>query len=427
MNGLRKLALASAVSAISLNANAELTLLDDDSMENVSGQAGLTIDVESRWEIGEFAYKDAGFVLFQGMRMGGHDLDNDTSDKYYLDNLRIEVDVAGDGTNDDNLLHYGFSQMRDFARLYTDASNPDTGFSDLADNGIDVNRLDSNGLALTVDDKKTYHDGDLVLHFDITDPWKETTIGGGGYRGFEAAGGFASQTYDEFEVMTEHAVDFRFEIDAIGLAASDYLIGSSGLDIDSNHSTGLHEGAVGTTTLISDLSIQGYLGPEDLHISNNGNGFGATDSNGDGDIDQAESDAGLGYGEANSKITWGTYFRITDLDVYIDIAGVQIEDMAIHNDRGDLSGLDGTSSFGFAHSIREIYAIKDDVVKINVGSTGGPVPLVSADLVDGIAINTRFKGDMDIEHLSFGDTGTSIGQLYWTDIESDTRWVISAH
>ena len=108
------------------------------------------------------------------------------------------------------------------------------------------------------------------------------------------------------------------------------------------------------------------------------------------------------------------------MDFYLDIAGVQINDMAIHNKRGDLSGLDGTSSFYFAHTISEIYAIKDDVLKMN--DAAGTV-----DFVDGVAINTRFKGDMDIKHLSFGDTDVSIGKLYWTDIESTTNWIISAH
>jgi hypothetical protein len=55
MKTLRRLALASAVSAVASGAHAELQLLDDDSMQDVTGQAGLTIDVESRWEIGEFA------------------------------------------------------------------------------------------------------------------------------------------------------------------------------------------------------------------------------------------------------------------------------------------------------------------------------------------------------------------------------------
>ncbi len=404
MKGLKKLALATAVSAISSGAIAELQLLDEDSLQTVTGQAGLTIDVESQWEIGEFAYHDAGYLLIQGIRMGGNSLGNGTgSDGTMLDNLRLEVDIAGSGVNGDNELAYGFSNMRDIAQLYVDAGNtadPVT-FDEIA-NGIDSKR------GALIDDKKVYGDGDLVIHFDFTDGWKKE----GGFAAYSAdpANRFQNDRYDDVEYMLEHAVDFRLEIDGIGLASSSYEVGSAGLDVDANHTTGLHEGAVGTTTLISQLGIQGYLGPEDLHIENNGNGFDGT------------GPLGAGTGDADSKITWSAYVLITDLDVYIDIAGVQINDMRIHNTRGDMTGLDNTSSFNFAHTIREIYAVKDAVLNNTDALVNG-----DPDYVDGIAINTRFKGDIDIGSISFGNTGESIGSLYFTDIESTTNWTISAH
>ncbi|TNC81991.1 MAG: hypothetical protein C9356_06235 [Oleiphilus sp.] len=416
MKGFKKLALASAITAASAGVHADLEVLDDPEMQSVVGQAGLTIDIEAQWEIGEFAYQDAGFLILQGLRMGGNSFGNGTGTAgSYLDNLRLEIDIAGDGTNGDNLLHYGFSQMRDHMQLYVDAANPDTAFASAAA-GIDSTRDN-----LAIDDKRTYDDGDLVIHFDFTDGWASE----GGFAAYSAdvSDRFLNDDYDTVELMFEHAVDFRFEIDAIGLAASNYDIGSAGLDIDSNHSTGVHEGAPGTTTLISQLGIQGYLGPEDLHIENNGNGFGADGSGVDHD---GNGTPDIGTGNADSKIYWSSYFMITDLDMYIDIAGLQISDMAIHNKRGDRSGLDGTSSFDFAHSIREIYAVKDAVIKL--GSDAGVNGSNNYDdYVDGIAINTRFKGDIDIGHLSFGDTGDSIGQIFITDMESDTRWIISAN
>ncbi len=414
MKGLKRLALATAVTAASTGVMAELQLLDDADMQVVTGQAGLTIDVETQWEIGEFAYHDAGYLLIQGIRMGGNSLGNGTGTAgTMLDNLRLEVDIAGDGTNGDNELAYGFSNMRDIAQMYVDAGNVDSRFAEIATNGLDSKRNNA-----AVDAKKVYGDGDLVIHFDFTDGWKSE----GGYSVYDAANRFQSDDYDTAELILEHAVDFRLEIDGIGLASSTYNVGDAGLDIDSNHSTGLHEGAVGTTTLISQLGIQGYLGPEDLHIQNNGNGFGA---DGSGRSDGAGGVV-AGTGNADSKIYWGAYFLITDLDVYLDIAGVQISDMKIHNKRGDRTGLDGTSSFDFAHSIREIYAVKDAVLKIDspAGVNGSQNV---ASYVDGIAINTRFKGDIDIGALTFGDTGTSIGKIYMTDVQSTTNWTISAH
>ena len=85
-----------------------------------------------------------------------------------------------------------------------------------------------------------------------------------------------------------------------------------------------------------------------------------------------------------------------------------------------------SGSFGFAHSKRTIYAVKDAVVQLNsaanVNGSGNP-----ADFVDGLALNTEFKGDISIGALKFGDTGQSIGEIHLTDVYSDTRWTISAH
>jgi hypothetical protein len=299
--------------------------------------------------------------------------------------------------------------MRDIGQRYVDEGNTDAAFAQIA-SGVDSTRGN-----LAVDDVKTYNDGDLVIHFDFTDGWQKSAEGS--FAAYNAAGRFATYNYADAELMFEHAVDFRFEIDAIGIAKSDYTVGNAGLDIDSNHSTGIQEGEVGTTTLISQLGIQGYLGPEDLYIENNGNGFGA---------DGSGLNGVPGTGNADSKIEWSTYFMITDLDVYIDIAGLQINDMEIHNKRGDRSGLDGTSSFDFAHSIREIYAVKDAVLDVG-NRSGGGLNTNTDNYIDGIAINTRFKGDIDIGAISFGDTGVSIGSIYITDLYSDTRWTISAH
>jgi hypothetical protein len=399
MAAYKHLALATAVSLVSAGAFSETKMLDDSEMQGVTGQAGLTIDVESQWEIGEFAYRDGGYLLIQGLRMGGNSMGNGTgTGGVLLDNLRLDVDVAGDGSViNDNQLNYGFSAMREIAQEYADQGNLDVSFSSVA-SGVDLLR---DGVA--IDEKKVYGDGDLIIHFDFTDGWANE----GGLSNYRADNRFATDDYVTAEGILEHSVDFRLEIDAIGLARSDYEVGSAGLDIDSD---GPSDGSIGTTTLISQLSIQGYLGPEDLHIQNNGSGF-----DGSGPL-------GAGSGKADSKIYWSAYTKVTDLDMYIDIAGVQISDMEIHNERGDRTGLDNTSSFDFAHSIREIYAVKDSVLNLRPGGAA-----LADNYVDGIAINTRFKGDIDIGAISFGDTDESIGSIYITDITSTTNWVISAH
>jgi hypothetical protein len=98
-----------------------------------------------------------------------------------------------------------------------------------------------------------------------------------------------------------------------------------------------------------------------------------------------------------------------------------LKDVKINNTRGDTTGLDDTASFGFAHSIRQIYAVKDAV--LDIGDKNGG----TNNYADGLALNTRFKGDIDIGAIEFGDTGVSIGSLFITDMESDSKWTISAH
>jgi hypothetical protein len=404
MIGMKKIALVTAISAISASASAaEPEMLDDNTLKNIDGQAGISIDVETQWEIGEFAYRDAGYLLIQGFRLGGNSMGNGTGTAGdFLDNLRIEIDIAGDGSvPGNNELNYGFSAMRDIASIYNAVGNIDPRFADL-ENGTDTLR---GGLA--VDGKKTYGDGDLVMHFDFVDGWATE----GGFDQYQATGRLVTDDYETVESMLEHAVDFRVEIDAVGLAASDYEVGSAGLDIDANHVTGAHEGAPGTTTLISQLSIQGYLGPEDLHIENRGNGF-----DGSGPL-------GAGTGNADSSINISRYFKITDMDYYLDIAGIQYKDIKIHNERGDLTGLDGTSSFNFAHSTTELFAVKDAVLQVDENN----LSTLASHYRDGVALNTRFKGDIDIGHTSFGNDGRSVGEFYMTDFENENNMVISAH
>jgi len=438
MKGLKKIALASAIAAVAAGAQAELKALDDSTMSEMTGQAGLTIDLQTKWTIGEFAYQDAGLIVLKDLSLGGNS--NEVGNAFHnnttglLDNIRMEIDVAGSqaAIGGDAWLKYGFSNVKNLAAVHLAAGNKDAGMIALAKGSAAVDPGNSmNGTSidtttgLAVDDEKFYGDGDLKIHFTFTDAWQK----GGGFaaygvgKGSDGGAGTASLatlTYAAARNIATKAVDFEFNIGQIALAASAYatdgrLGGVNNIE-KTNHTTGLDTTA-DTTTLISDLSIKGYLGPADIHIENNGNGFGA-DGSGLG--------GAPGTGNADSKIHWDSFFRVTDLDVYIDIAGVQIKDLSIHNTRGDQSSLNGTSSFGFAHSMRDIYAVKDTVLKIGSAAllNGGQN---KANFVDGIAINTKFKGDIDIGHLSFGDTGTSIGKIFITDRTATTNWTISAH
>ncbi len=459
MKGLKKVALASAIAAVSAGAQAELKALDDATMGELTGQAGITIDVETKWEIGEFAYVDAGALIIEGIRMGGHN----TVDPRYsdmLDNYRLTIDIAGSGAENvtgnakaglDNELAYGMSEIIGLAQF--SASRGQTNDNDmLAAAGALPSGVATDGVSgARIDTERTFGDGDLVIHVGFTDAWEK----GGGFAAFASGNGqlynqfgstpaglgFDNLSYADAKEIVSRAVDFKFEVDAIGLAGTTYVadlnadgstvagrFGKEGVTYDPSTTDATKD----TTALISDISMQGYLGPVDIHIENNGNGFGTDGS------------AIVGNdGNADSKIHWDSFFKVTDLDLYIDIAGVQLSDIQIHNMRGDTTSLnqvqtgvdasgnaiyENTASFGFAHSKRDIYAVKDAVLNIGAVAAGLASPTAAGlPMVDGIAINTEFKGDIDIGALSFGDTGMSIGSIHLTDVQSTTNWTISAH
>jgi len=378
-------------------------------------------------------YKDAGSLYLRGISIGGNQnladdsaLGGNANNTDMLDNIRMNIDIAGAaGTN--NTLHRGLADFygaEGLAALALEYGAVDIGNTLTDLKAAELTQAEVNGInpaALSpyfVKGRVAIEDGDLLIHEIATDPLAALMSADDLILGGNAA--LATTPLPLIIKAATEAVDFKLEIAEIGIADSSYKPGTAATTT-----------AV-STTLISGLSIKGYLGHKDIHIENNGNGFGAADTDGNGRISQAEAAGSLGYGDANSKIHMDSYFRVTDLDVYIDIAGVQINDLKIHNSRGDHSGLDGLSSFGFAHSMRDIYAVKDTVLNIASlplapGTPVTPAGTNTAGFVDGIAINTVSKFDLDIGSLSFGDTGTSIGEIYLTDVINTTNWTISAH
>jgi hypothetical protein len=106
MKGLNKIVLVSAIAAISAGANAELKALDDSAMGELTGQAGLTIDIETKVSIGQFMYKDAGSLFIQDISISGNANTTDgnlANDSGMLDNIRMNIDIAGKASLGENL------------------------------------------------------------------------------------------------------------------------------------------------------------------------------------------------------------------------------------------------------------------------------------------------------------------------------------
>ncbi len=113
MKGLKKLALATAVAAAPFAAHAELQAMDDSMMGDVTGQAGVTIELETRVSIGQFTYTDEGSFAVKGIELGGAgvsqtDSAQDSGLGNLLDQLVIDIDIADDG---DAIIHVGSLQQ----------------------------------------------------------------------------------------------------------------------------------------------------------------------------------------------------------------------------------------------------------------------------------------------------------------------------
>lgn len=111
MKSLKKSVLALAISSLPFAAQAELKPLEDTHMGNITGQAGVTIELETKLNIGEFLYTDEGSLSIKDISIGGANrtdmfseftnpgirnlLFGESSD--LIDNIKVEIDIADDG------------------------------------------------------------------------------------------------------------------------------------------------------------------------------------------------------------------------------------------------------------------------------------------------------------------------------------------
>lgn len=363
----------SACIPLALTANAELQLLDDESMSYVTGKAGLTIDIETEVTIAEVEYVDNGSVWWKDYSLTG-------IGGGLVDNIRATVDAAGDN----ELLHTGFSDLAMLADMgYLDPNEADVAWAM-------TEYTDSSG-----NYGKRYNDGDLVIHVTPTDLGLTNIV----------TDRDASRHVDNLNNY-KHAVDLHIQQGDFGLRSTDGLV---------------------ETSLTRNFSVEAYLGYADIILRNNGNGFHDTNDN---YTEGKPQNVRL----ADSAIELDIKFRVEDLDVdstnnamntivprSVTNPYLTLRDMRIHNERG----FDTLGSFGFASVEYKIAAVKGILSTYDDLSDGN----VDTSYVDGQAwYDINVKWDWDIPHISFGDTGKSIGQVYFTDMHiTNTSLVFSAH
>ena len=124
MNGLRKSVLAIAVAALPFAVQAEIKVLDDSAMSAVTGQAGVSIELQTKIDIGQFRYTDEGSFRVSDISIGGTGTATST---YFgvnwgpgarsgdlLDDILINIDIASDGDAIINMLPANLGNAVDF-------------------------------------------------------------------------------------------------------------------------------------------------------------------------------------------------------------------------------------------------------------------------------------------------------------------------
>lgn len=331
MTGLQRTALSLPLLLLTPLASAEIEALDDRSLSQVTGQAGVTIELETRIDLDRFSYIDEGAVSI-------YDLSLSDPDGSAMDNMKLTVDLAGDG----EVLEHGFSEIaRRAAAGQLDSSDPDVAdaLSKYAVGG-------SYG--------RQFNSGDAVIHLGPTDAGDPTSL-------------------DDYL----HAVDFRLDIGEVRA-----------------------EGSVDSTTLFSNVQLEGYLGPTDIVIRN-GSTPNRTLGNGDV-VSSAELQLDTHFEITSGSLDWD----VGDVILLFNLAGVRIEGLAIHNRWGD----DTTGHFGMASA----------TAKLSRGTSGSSGK-------DGLSIHdVEFRADIDMPVFKIG--GTSIGQVQFEDfVISNTNMMVYGH
>lgn len=381
MKGLKKIALVSAIAALSAGAQAELKALDDSSMGNLTGQAGISIDLTANVSIGEVAYKDEGFIAMRGLKIGGKNVENTGvvgAENTDLDNLTITIDVAGDATDVAGLTaKYGIIGEINEVLLAEANDDPFVRGALGLPAGAVLTRaqlvagLDALGKTVKSDELEFaaettavteltggdgIEDGDLVIHLSGTD----SVVGE--YIDTTGDGVLDTQTG-----ITIEGVDFGFNMEEMSLETSSYNAGD-------------RTAGSANTVLVANMQLDGVIGPVDIIID-----------------------------ESNSTLGVNAYFKIEDGSFDVPFMGVSIGKFTMDDSRSMGDDVTTRTQGGFAHVAALVSTTKAD----GTASKG-----LFVDVKD-------FSADMSMESIAIG--GNVIGDLYITDMTVTATMDVYGH
>lgn len=392
MKGLNKIALVTAIAALSAGAQAELKAMDDASMSAATGQAGITIELSAEVKIGEIAYVDqddttsgatGGQVLITDVQFGGgaiagrpdHSPASIPAVTNRLDNVSIGIDVAGSGTNDELVAAWGLNHIS----VGNNLLRSPTGSAVFQ---LDVTEDDGTGAFVTTINSSnrevapTIDDGDLVISFDIVNP---------------ALG----------------LIDFGLKIGSVSLAESTTAIGSSiGSDAAALE-------AAGNTVLMANLSMHGALGPVDIVIDGQNGGmninawFGVT-----GSVDVPFMNTSLDFKLHDNR--GQTTAILSAPGIGVDAA--TLNESAAHVQM-QINATDSSADIAAAFGADGSGSAEDIAAQMKAGTFSG---------TEGLLVQVQdFSGDLDLTNITVG--AGEIGGLYITDLAVQADMLIYGH
>lgn len=145
MNGLKPTLLALCIAGATPATMADIQRLDDSMMGNITGQAGVSIELETKIDIGRFLYFDEGALAIENISIGGAERTDffgfggiaGPTGTDRLDNIRIDIDVLADGDAAINIVPTNFAAV-DFrittGAWYLAATDGSNNYTDLIGN-----------------------------------------------------------------------------------------------------------------------------------------------------------------------------------------------------------------------------------------------------------------------------------------------------
>lgn len=119
MKGLKRTLLALGVAGLPAAAMADIEMLDDSVMGEITGQSGVSIELETKVDIGQFTYTDEGTLAINDISIGGANRTDmfgfngmggpEATD--LLDNIRIDIDILADGDAAINIVPIYFNAV----------------------------------------------------------------------------------------------------------------------------------------------------------------------------------------------------------------------------------------------------------------------------------------------------------------------------